>query len=141
MPHIEMTLANPGLLKRMLDRVRAHVGSGTDLAALSHEDMRHMAADLSLSPSDLDALAAGGRDNTVLMESMIRAHGFDPERMRHAFVTLLRDMERACTQCKATGRCRRELDAGTAAAHCHDYCPNARTFDDLAECAGVPVFP
>jgi hypothetical protein len=71
----------------------------------------------------------------------MRARGLDPDRMRDAYVTLLRDVERVCTQCKTTGRCRRELDAGTAAAHCHDFCPNAATFDDLVECAGVPRFP
>jgi len=77
----------------------------------------------------------------VLMQSMMRARGLDLDQMRHGFATLLRDIERVCTQCKATGRCRRELDAGTADAHCHEYCANAGTFDDLLECTGVPMFP
>src|SRR5579872_7234040 len=120
MPHTEMALANPGLLGRMLDRVRAYA-SPNDLAAFSREDLRHMADDLALAPSDLAAMSAEGHDNTVLMESMMRARGFEPERIRQVFVALLRDMERVCTRCKSTGRCRRELDAGTAAAHYHDY--------------------
>jgi hypothetical protein len=40
-------------------------------------------------------------------------------------------VERVCSHCKTTGRCRRELDAGTAAMRCREYCPNAATFDDL----------
>jgi hypothetical protein len=36
-----------------------------------------------------------------------------------------------CTHCRRTGRCRHELDAGTAAMRCHQYCPNTATFDDL----------
>jgi Family of unknown function (DUF6455) len=141
MPHAETALCNPGPLGRMLAWVRVHAVPGSDLTTFSREELRHMAEDLSLAPSDLLAMSTGGRDNTVLMESMIRARGLDPDRMRYAFVTLLRDVERVCTQCKTTGRCRRELDAGTAATHCHDYCPNAGTFDDLVEYGGVPMVP
>ena len=104
MPDTETALCNPGLLGRMLDWVRAHADPGSDLTAFSREALRQMAEDLSLAPSDLLAMSAGGRDNTVLMESMMRARGLDPDRMRYAFATLLRDVERVCTQCKATGR-------------------------------------
>ena len=132
MPNTETSLANPGLLGRVLDWVRAHTPAGSDLSAFSREDLRHMANDLSLANSDLLAVAAAGHDNSVLMEGMMLARGLDPDQLRHAFVTLVRDVERVCTQCRSTGRCRRELDAGTAAVHCHEYCPNAGTFDDLA---------
>jgi hypothetical protein len=44
---------------------------------------------------------------------------------------LVRSVERVCTGCEATEQCRRELDAGAAALHCREYCPNAHTFDDL----------
>jgi hypothetical protein len=141
MPQTEMALVNPGLIGHLLDWMRAHAGTGSDLTAFSREELRTIAGDLAIAPGDLLAMSWGARDNTVLMERMMRARGLDPERMRDAFVMLLRDVERVCTQCKATGRCRRELDAGTAAAHCRDYCPNAGTFDDLVECAGVPMFP
>jgi uncharacterized protein DUF6455 len=66
----------------------------------------------------------------------MRARGLDPEEMRRGFSMALRDAERVCSGCRNTGRCRRELDAGTAAAHCHEFCPNAATFDYLVECAG-----
>src|SRR5690349_9413932 len=114
MPHIETALSNPGLLGRMLDWLRLNAQPGDGLADFSPEELRHMAEDLSLAQSDLLALSPRARDNTVLLEGMMRAHGFDPERMRPGFVTLLRDLERVCTLCKSTGRCRRELDAGTA---------------------------
>jgi hypothetical protein len=57
------------------------------------------------------------------------------------FSMVLRDAERVCSQCGNTRRCKRELDAGTAAAHGDAYCPNAATFDDLVECAEVPALP
>ena len=139
MAEVDRALCNPGLLGRVLDCVRAYAAPGTDLASLMREDLRHIAGDLALAESALLSLSVGARDNTVLMDRMMRVRGLDPEGMRRAFSMTLRDVERVCSQCRNTGRCRRELDAGTAAVHCHAYCPNAATFDDLAECAEAPA--
>jgi hypothetical protein len=133
MSHPEPALANPGLLGRVLDWVRARAGVGNELAGMSREEIRDLASDLSLSEGDLLALSVTLNDNTALMEGMMRARGFDPAQVRLSFATLMRDVERVCSRCRSTGRCRRELDAGTAAAHAHEYCPNAGTFDDLID--------
>jgi hypothetical protein len=135
MNNSEPALANPGLLGRVLDWVQARCGIGDELASMSREEIRDLASDLSLSEGDLVALSASLNDNTPLMEGMLRARGFDPEQVRRSFGTLMRDVERVCSRCRSTGRCRRELDAGTAAAHAHEYCPNAGTFDDLIDYA------
>lgn len=127
------SLANPGLLGRVLDWVRARCGVGDDLGAMSRDEIRELASDLSLSEGDLVALSTSLNDNTTLMEGMMRARGFEPDQLRQSFGTLMRDVERVCSRCRMTGRCRRELDAGTAAAHAHEYCPNAGTFDDLID--------
>lgn len=133
-------LSHPGLFGRVLGWMRAHVNSTSDLATLSGEELRQIASDLSLTELDLASLAAGA-DNTVLMQRMMRAHGIDPEQMTYGFATLLRDLNRVCTQCRCTGRCRRELDAGTAVKHCAEYCRNAATLEDLGNWEGVPKFP
>lgn len=130
---VEPAMANPGLLGRVLDWVRAHHGAPDELAGWSREDLRALASDLSLSEDDLVAVSSGLADNSELMQRMIRARGFDPEQLRHSFDTLMRDIERVCTRCRHTGRCRRELDAGTAADNAHGFCPNAGTFDDLVD--------
>jgi hypothetical protein len=139
--NVEPELCHSGLLGCVLAWVRAHVPPDSDLAMLSREDLLVMAKDLSLAESDLLSLRAGARDNTVLMERMMRARGLDPDRMRDTFGASMRDLERVCTRCRSTGRCRRELDADTAALHCYDYCPNAATFDNLVATAAVPTFP
>ncbi len=133
MNHPESALANPGLLGRVLDWVRVRCGAGGELAAMSREEIRDLASDLALSEGDLVALSTSLSDNTALMEGMMRARGFDPAQLRRSFGTLMRDVERVCSRCRAAGRCQRELDAGTAAAHAHEYCPNASTFDDLID--------
>jgi hypothetical protein len=135
MNHPEPALSNPGLLGRVLDWLRAHSGMGDELATMSRDEIRDLASDLSLAEGDLRALSASLADNTALMEGMMRARGFEPEQVRRSFGRLMRDVERVCSRCRATGRCRRELDAGTAAKHAHEYCPNADTFDDLVEYA------
>ena len=133
-------LSHPGLLGRVLGWMRAHVNTTNDLSMSSREELRQIASDLALTELDLVTLAAGA-DNTLLIDRMMRAHGIDPEQMRYGFATLLRDMSRVCTQCVRTGRCRRELDAGTAAMHCREYCPNAATLADMVNGEGVPRFP
>jgi hypothetical protein len=131
MSHTESALSSPGLLGRVLDWVRTHCGTADELATMSREEIRDLAADLSLAEGDLRTLSASLNDNTALMEGMMRARGFEPAQLRRSFGTLSRDVERVCSRCRVTGRCRRELDAGRAAAHAHEYCPNAGTFDDL----------
>jgi len=128
-------LANPGLLGRVLDWLRVHCGGTDELAGWSRDDLRNLADDLALSDDDLLALSGAISDNNVLMERMMSARGFEPELLRNSFGALVRDMERVCSLCKSTGRCRRELDAGYGARHAHEYCPNAATFDDLVEYA------
>ena len=96
-------------------------------------EMNRKADDLGMTESDLLSLAPNAPDNSALMQLMMKARGLDPEVVRNSFLTLQRDIERVCTQCRATRTCRRELEAGTAAARCHDFCPNAGTFDDLTE--------
>ena len=127
-------LSHPGFLGRVLGWVREHVDTTSDLSMLSREELQRISADLSLADSDLMSVSAGARDNTVLMERMMRAHGIDREDLMYGQATLLRDMERACTFCDHTRRCRRELDASTAICHCNEYCPNAATFEDLRDC-------
>ncbi len=135
MSYSQPPLSNPGLLGRVLDWVRTRCGSGNELAGMSPAELRDLASDLSLSESDLQALSTSLNDNTALMEGMMRARGFEPDLLRHSFGLLIRDVERVCSRCRATGQCRRELDAGTAASHAHEYCPNAGTFDDLVDYA------
>jgi hypothetical protein len=135
MSHNEPALAIPGLLGRVLDWVRARGGTSGELAGMSRDEIRELAGDLSLSEGDLVALSSSLSHNAPLMEGMMRARGFDPDDLRHSFALLVRDVERVCSHCRTTGRCRRELDAGTAARHAREYCPNAGTFDDLVEYA------
>lgn len=65
-------LSHPGLLERVLGWVRLHVDTTSDLSTLSSEELQRISADLSLTESDLMSLSMGARNNTVLMERMMR---------------------------------------------------------------------
>ena len=124
---------DPGLLARALDWIKAHAARQEELARLTGNDITTMAADLGLSEADLRDVLPRAADNSLLMDRMIQARGLDPATVRRNLAALVRDLELTCTRCPDTARCRRELDAGTAATRCHEYCPNADTLDDLVE--------
>ncbi len=123
----------PGLLARTLDWIKARLARSEELGRLSRGDLAAMASDLGLSEADLRDVLPRAADNSGLMDRMLQARGLDPVSVRQGLAALERDLERVCTLCNATGRCKRELDAGTAAAHCHEFCENADTLDDLIE--------
>lgn len=133
MPTSEQSSDRGGLLEWALEWVRKHARAGDNLADVSQAELSHMAEDLGLSRDDVVALATHATNNTALMEGMMRAHGLDPAATQDIFPTLLRDIERVCSRCRDAKRCRRELAAGTAAEHAHKFCPNAGTFDDIAD--------
>jgi hypothetical protein len=123
--------SEPGLLARALDWIKARAARDSELAGLSRTDIAALAADLGLSEADFRDVLPRTEDNSRLMDRMILARGLDPAMLRHRLAALMRDLELTCTRCPDTARCRRELDAGTAATQCHAYCLNADTFDDL----------
>ena len=123
----------PGLLARVFDWIKERTARQEELGRLSRGDLAAMASDLGLSEADLRDVLPRSADNTLLMDRMMQARGLDPEAVRHSFASLVRDLELTCTRCGAVGRCRRELESGTAATHCHEFCLNADTLDDLLE--------
>ncbi len=125
------TPSEHGMLTRVLDWIRAYAARQEELAHFSREDIAAMATDLGMTEADLRDVLPRGADNTLLMDSMMRARGLDPDDVRRSLSPLVRELELACTRCTATGRCRRELAAGTAAARCHTFCNNADAMDDL----------
>jgi len=122
-----------GLLAKALDWIKGRAARRNELASMTREDLRYLASDLGVAESDLRDIVPHVADNSVLMDKMMRARGLDPEFVRHAFAALAREMEVTCTRCRDASVCRRELESGTAALYCHDFCPNAEAMDDLRQ--------
>lgn len=98
---------------------------------LSAADVDCLAADIGITPEQFRDIAPRVTDHGWQMEEMLRARGLDPQKVRHLFGALAREMEVLCTQCRAPGRCRRSLALGTAGDEMHDFCPNAAVIDEL----------
>lgn len=119
------------LLAKAFDWIRARASRDNELATMSHMDLHYLAADLGISEADVRDVVPRVTDHSVLMDRMMRARGLDPDAVRHSFGALVRDMEITCARCRDSRICRRELDSGTAAVYCHDFCANADAMDAL----------
>jgi len=120
-----------GALGRALDWFQTRLQMRHELDGLTGSELESMARDLGVTQADLKDVLPRAADNSLLMDGMMRARGLDPDQVRRKVAALVRDMELTCTRCGAATRCRADLATGRAAEHCHEYCGNAETFDDL----------
>jgi hypothetical protein len=102
-----------------------------EMRELDRGDFDRIAADLELSPSELDALVRRGPDAGKELPALLRALGIGEARLERTQPVLLRDMERVCAMCSHKRQCDRDLIDGTAADHYEGYCPNAPAIDEL----------
>jgi hypothetical protein len=84
-----------------------------------------------VTPADLDELVRLGPHAADELPRMLRALGINEASLARAQPLVLRDMERVCAMCHQKRECDHDLNAGTAAQHYEDYCPNAPTIDRL----------
>ncbi|MFL5285108.1 MAG: DUF6455 family protein [Rhodopila sp.] len=119
------------LLSRVFDWLKARLAQESELASMSYQDLQFLASDIGVSVADLRAIGPKITDHDDLMRKMMLARGLDPDAVRRAFASVMRDMEVACARCREVGVCQRELAANTAAEHCHDFCINASVMDEL----------
>ena len=126
-----------GAIVDWVNKYRTFVG----LAALGRctpEDVRQIAHELGMSPGELRELATKGPNSADLLGKMLAALKVDPNELSKENIAVMRDLQRLCVSCDHKGRCRRELAAGTAAEHFHEFCPNAFTLDALLKRESLP---
>lgn len=125
----------PTLFCRTLDWVKARAVRDNEFATMSRGDLQILASDIGVSESDLRDVMPQIGDHSGLMDKMMRARNLDPKAVRRAFRGVVRDMEVTCARCRSPDTCRRELEAGTAGQHSHEFCGNAGVMDDLLAAA------
>jgi hypothetical protein len=123
--------AEPSLLARTLDWIKARISRDNELAAMSRSDLQFLATDIGLTEADLRDVVQQISDHSELMDRMLNARGLNPRDVRLAFRGVIREMEVTCVRCRDVGICRMELEAGTAGRHSHEFCPNAGLMDEL----------
>ncbi len=133
MAHGSTNQHNDGLMARALEWLLARGGAKAAPTYLSESDLRYMANDLGITQADLLDVLPRAADNSLLMDRMMRARGLNPDEVRRMPAAIVRDLELTCSRCADARRCRRDLNAGSADANCHDYCGNAETFDAMLQ--------
>jgi hypothetical protein len=104
----------------------------SEIRQMDRTDFDRIAADLQVSPDDLDELVRQGPHAADEMPKLLKVLGIDEADLASAYPLVLRDMERVCALCQHKAQCDRDLAAGTAAEHYKGYCLNAPTIDRLS---------
>jgi len=115
-----------------VNKYRAKFSAG-GLDRCTPDEVMQTAKDLGLPASDLRTLATKGPGSADRLRKMLLALHVDPDALTNQDPAVMRDLQRLCTFCSRTRRCDYELAHGTAAAHFHEFCPNAFTLDALFE--------
>jgi hypothetical protein len=126
------------MLMELAEKWRSHRATQAALAELNACDpavVSEIAREARIDVAELRDIVARGTGSDQLMKRMMDAYGIDFDKVRAEVPNLMRDVAILCSKCDAKGRCRRELDAGTAADHADEFCPNHESFGQIA--AGV----
>lgn len=123
------------VLNLLAQKWQAHRSARAALAELDGLDpsvVGEIAREAGLDVADLRQVVANGAGADRLMYRMLEAWGIDAEMLARESPGFLRDVSISCSLCDEKGRCRRELAAGTAREHAHEFCPNHPSFAALA---------
>ncbi|MCR5858387.1 DUF6455 family protein [Mesorhizobium sp. J428] len=87
-----------------------------------------LARDAGMDVADFRDIVGKGVGADRLMLRMMQAYGIDAARLEREAPAFFRDVAVSCSKCGDKGRCRRELDNGTARGHAAEFCPNQPSF-------------
>jgi hypothetical protein len=123
------------VLNAIADWVNNHrdsMGRG-DLGQCTPDEVSRIANDMGMSTGQLRELVQKGPHAADQVQKMLIVLKVDPKHVAANEPVVMRDLQRLCIFCDDKKHCAHELAAGTAAAHFHDFCPNAQTLDALVK--------
>ncbi|MFM9942733.1 MAG: hypothetical protein ACKVP7_24925 [Hyphomicrobiaceae bacterium] len=101
----------------------------SELDGVSAEEVARMAADLGLSASDLERLAARDNAASLLLYRRLAQLGLSREDIEEA--GFRRDLERTCGLCAEHGDCLHDLEMRADSDEWRAYCPNRHSLELL----------
>jgi hypothetical protein len=137
MPHYPVVEMVIDAIASWVNKYRDSVGFDNDLARCGPDEVRAIANDLGMSPSELRILASQGPEAAGLLQKMLVALNVDPKVLDKIDPRIARDLQRTCITCGDKRRCAHELAAGTAAINMGEFCPNAMTLEALFKARGT----
>lgn len=127
-PTVEFVL---GAIADWVNKYRHAVGRHNDFGQCNPEEVTRIAMDLGIPASELRAISNRGPGAADLLQRMLVALKVDAKDLAKREPGVMRDLQRLCVACSHKKQCQHELAQGTAAAHFHEFCPNAFTLDAL----------
>jgi hypothetical protein len=97
------------------------------------DEVRRMAQDIGVTPTQLQELIRKGPDSANLLKRMLVALHVEPKIIADIEPLVMREMKWLCITCSNKQRCEDELAKGTATEHFHEFCPNAVSIDELLD--------
>jgi Family of unknown function (DUF6455) len=95
------------------------------LNSLDADSRRELVADCNVNFDTLLEVVRAGRHGADEMVEMLKALHIDPADLQAHLPELFRDMQVTCATCQDKGRCRHDLQDGSAPVNFADYCGNA----------------
>jgi len=126
-----------GFFLRAMRRYRA----AQELRNIGENEISAIARDVGISQTELKSLAKRDVGFPKLLKSLLSVLRIDEQILQEANPTLLRDMQKVCAFCQNTRQCKKELRAGAAGEHFHDYCPNAPNLYAASNYRKLPDWP
>jgi hypothetical protein len=135
-PVVELVLNS---IAEWVNRYRDAIGPANDLGQCSPDEVMHIAKDMGVSVGELREMVSKGPHAADLVQKMLVALHVDPKVIAKTDPLVIRDLQRLCITCGDKKRCEKEIAAGTAAGHFHEFCPNALTLDALFDQKDQPA--
>jgi hypothetical protein len=137
-PLLELAIeATTGFFLRAMRRYRA----AQELRNIGENEISAIARDVGISQTELRSLVRRDTGFPRLLKSLLSVLRIDERVLQEANPTLLRDMQKVCAFCQNTHQCKKELRAGTAGEHFHDYCPNSPNLYAASNYRKLPDWP
>ncbi len=114
-------------LARLLEGWRAR----RELEGLEPNELERVAGEFGMTASDLEELAAKGKDAARLLNERLQALGLTRQDVEEAASGLMADLEKTCSRCKDKGVCEKDLARRPDDAVWENYCPNAGDLGDI----------
>jgi hypothetical protein len=126
-----------GFFLRAIQRYRA----AQELRNIGENEISAIARDIGVSQAELKSLTKHDIGFPRLLRRLLSALRIDERVLQEANPTLLRDMQKVCAFCQNTRQCKKELQAGSAGEHFHDYCPNSPNLYAASNYRLLPDWP
>jgi hypothetical protein len=120
-------------ISNWVNDIRERTNQLRELGQCSPDEISAIARDLKITTADLRAISRKGAGSAENLQKMLAALHIDRKTVDQGSPAVLRDLQRLCVTCGNKQRCEHEFDAGTAAEHFHEFCPNSYTLDALLQ--------